>query len=136
MALFNNKQFATLAVGAGLTGYWLYKKTGKALNAVNPMNRENIVRVNVDAAFKAVTGVHIQDILWDLTAHESDRQLWTLNRSRQLVKEAVDVGREVTADLMLETNKVAMKEWNKNYTKWWKRGDHWEDYYLETGKLL
>ena len=136
MALFNNKQFIFLAVGAGLAGYVLYKKTGAVLNAVNPVNRENVIRVGADATFKIITGVEIQDVLWDLSVHESDKQLWTLNRSRQLVKEAVLVGREVSTDLMLETNKLAMNEWNKNHTKWWKSGDHWDDYYLNTGKLL
>lgn len=136
MSFFNNKQFVFLAVGASLTGYWLYKKTGAVLNAVNPMNRENVIRVGADATFKIITGVEIKDVLWDLSVHESDKQLWTLNRSRQLVKEAVLAGREVSADLMLETNKAAMIEWNKDHTSWWKVGDHWDDYYLKTGKLL
>lgn len=136
MAVFNNKQFAFLAVAGIAAGYFVYKKTGDVLHAVNPMNRENVIRVGADAAFKTVTGVEIQDVLWDLTAHESDRQLWTLNRSRQLVKEAVLVGREVSADLMLEMNKAAMVEWNKEHTSWWKVGDHWEDYYLRTGQMM
>lgn len=136
MALFNNKQFAFLVVGAGLAGYWLYKKTGKALDAVNPLNRENVIAENFNAGFEAVTGVEVQDVLWDLTAHDSDRILWTNLRAKQLVKEAEDVGVEVTVDLMLEKNKVAMKEWNETKTRWWKRGDHWESHYLETGRVL
>lgn len=143
MALFNNKQFFFLAAAAGLTGYWLYKQTGKALNAtgealnaINPLNRENIISENFNEAFENVTGVELGDVIWDLTAHESDRILWTNLRSKQLVKEAADVGIEVTVDLMLEKNKVAMKEWNKNHTRWWKRGDHWEDRFLETGRVL
>ena len=136
MALFNNKQFTILAIGAGLTGYWLYKKTGKALSAVNPLNRENVIAENFNAGCEAVTGTNLSDVIWDLSAHDSDRILWTNLRSKQLVEEAAAMGVEVTVDLMLEKNKVAMKEWNKNHTRWWKRGDHWEGHFLETGRIL
>lgn len=143
MALFNDKQFAFLVVGTGLAGYWLYKKTtaafektGEALNAVNPLNRENVIATGADKVFKAMTGVEIKDVVWELSAHESDRILWTLNRSKQIVAEKVLAGDELSSGLMLEANKAAMVEWNKNHTKWWKAGDHWNDYALRTGQTL
>lgn len=107
MALFSDRQAVGLVVLAGVAGFWLYRKSGQLVEAVNPLNRENVFyQTTLDVA-KEVSG----DPDWSLYKQvNGDRDSWISNRIQQIGQERHVLGLP-PLDVVDQINQ-ARQEWN------------------------
>ncbi len=107
MALLSDKQFAALAVAGGLAAWWLYRKSADVVEAVNPMNRENVFYQGTLSIAKEISG----DPDWSLYKQvNGDRDQWISKRIEQIGWERHQAGLPPLS--VKEQINQARQEWN------------------------
>lgn len=127
MAVLTNQQFIALGVTGVLVLWYIKKKatqaTATVIEAVNPLDQNNLANRAAESAFTAVTGNEQSPGVAAYDWLNGDRDEWTMGRTDEIIWQRRDRGEPLEPMTAIAQ---ARYEWNRDHAGFfnkWSRSD-------------